>query len=215
MSSRAAAIRGDVPSTDRARNALRAPPGLPTLTLFVGAAIATLWAYSMPGQPGLAGYVFLVVGWAGLGGYWVLRLIGALLAGRRSEVLHRWIRWLLPPVIVLVTAGLVITWVPLRARMGMSMGAMNELARLAMRSPGAEFPDSAGLFPVKRVEVFDGGMRFLVTGEGAGDDLFPALRSYSLDTYGFAYSPSGRPPRIGEDSYLHIDGPWYLWEQSW
>jgi hypothetical protein len=36
-----------------------------------------------------------------------------------------------------------------------------------------------------------------------------------LDPVGFAYSPNRQPAVIGEDTYVHFDGPWYLWEESW
>lgn len=60
-----------------------------------------------------------------------------------------------------------------------------------------------GLFPVRSVESFGGGVRFLVN-------------ECMVDMCGFAYSSEGRPPNLGgEDSYYHLEGGWFLWEESW
>ena len=60
-----------------------------------------------------------------------------------------------------------------------------------------------GLWPTGRVEKIPGGMRFTVSGTGF------------LDPASFAYSPRGEPARVGsEDVYTHLDGPWYLWDES-
>jgi hypothetical protein len=80
---------------------------------------------------------------------------------------------------------------------------MNDLAQEVMSQPSTSTPDRVGLFPITRVERFKGGMRFIV-GEGG-----------FLDEGGFAYSPKGMPPRLGEDHYSHLEGPWYIWVESW
>ncbi len=36
-----------------------------------------------------------------------------------------------------------------------------------------------------------------------------------LDDAGLTYCPVGQPPRIGEDSYRHLWGPWWHWHRSW
>lgn len=54
------------------------------------------------------------------------------------------------------------------------------------------------------MEPFKGGMRFIVPGAGF------------IDEVGFARSAKGEPPNLGgEDIYTHLDGRWYLWEESW
>ncbi|HEY7876428.1 MAG TPA: hypothetical protein VIG64_15040 [Actinomycetota bacterium] len=188
----------------------------------------------MPPGHGFGGYLMVMATWAAIGVYWFARLVGAMVAGGRRAVLGRWVRWLIAPAIVLVTVGLIVTSAPLHARVAVSLRAMNDLARAAMDAPvpgdgvhssdsggpgqllhPAEFPERVGMFPVTRVDAYEGGMRFLVTGEGVDDSTIPPLVDYSLDEYGFAYSPSGRPPRIGEDTYWHLRGAWYLWEESW
>jgi hypothetical protein len=151
------------------------PIGMPSLVVFAIAAVATLWLYSLPGGAPLGGYAMLAGAWAALGGYWFLRLVGALLAGGAPSVVSRWARWVAVPAIVVVTASLVVTSAPLRARVALSMASMNELARAAMQTPGADHPDRVGLFPVKRVDTFDGGMRFLVVGEDGGEEIPPVF----------------------------------------
>jgi hypothetical protein len=60
-----------------------------------------------------------------------------------------------------------------------------------------------GFFEADRVDRIDGGYRFLVNGAGF------------IDQAGFAYSPNGAPEHLGDDSYRHYDGPWWIWSESW
>jgi hypothetical protein len=60
-----------------------------------------------------------------------------------------------------------------------------------------------GLFRVAESELQPGGVVRMITA------------SDFLDDAGFTYSPISPPPRIGEDSYTHIIGPWYHWHRSW
>lgn len=77
------------------------------------------------------------------------------------------------------------------------------MVRFAER-PGAPAPEWVGPFRVQRAERLPGGgARFLIAGAGF------------LDGGGFTYSPDQLPPRIGEDGYAKVSGPWYAWNESW
>lgn len=183
------------------RRALQVSPKLPFTLIVLGASIATLWAFSWPGGPNMGRFVLLLACWMVLGLYWLFRVAAAPLAG--GSLREGWGWWFAAPAIVVVTAGLLLSSAPLRLRIALSMDDMNRFATSVMQDPSGPHPNRVGSFPIGRVEDFDGGMRFLVRGTGF------------LDPFGFAYSPAGKPPRLGEDSYWHLDGPWYLWEESW
>jgi hypothetical protein len=141
--------------------------------------------------------------WFGVGGYWLVRLLGTSLAGASPPLREAWWQWTVPPIIVVVTAALLMTSAPLLVRFNLSQNAMDQLARDA--EAGSETPstDRVGLFPVRRIQRFDGGMRFVVN-------------ECMVDMCGFAYSSKGSPPNLGgEDSYYHLEGRWFLWKESW
>ena len=191
-------------TTSRVRDVLSWRLGRPFLVAVASAAFMTLWAFSVPGGPDMGVFVFLMLGWMAIGALWLLRLLAALIAGGFGRVSGVWQWWVTPVVIVLATAGLLVTSAPLLVRFELSQGAMEELAREATANGALPRPDRVGLFPVERVTRFQGGMRFLVKGAGF------------LDPGGFAFSPDGRPPNLGgEDHYFHLEGPWYVWQESW
>ncbi|MEW6251852.1 MAG: hypothetical protein AB1716_14495 [Planctomycetota bacterium] len=161
------------------------------------------WLLIQAGWPGESCFtlsVILVVfalmsGWT-LG---LLAFIGCALL-RRPESLTQWAlwrKWLKAPSIVAALILLLGAEVPLPA--------MDRSATGAMSSPvGARLPPRwIGLYRAKSAERIPGGVRFVV------DDGFMG------DGVGWAYSPAGRPPIIGEDHYDHIDGSWYTWYMSW
>lgn len=188
----------------RVRALLRRPLGVPMAVLVTVSALITLWAFSLPGGPSMSFFVMLMLAWLALGAYWVIRLIGAAFAGGLGSIRSQWIWWVAPAVLVVITASLLVTSAPLLVRFNMSQSSMERFAQEVIGSSRVPKPDRVGLFPVTRVQRFEGGMRFLVKGGGF------------LDPSGFAYSPDGRPPNLGgEDNYVHLEGPWYLWEESW
>jgi hypothetical protein len=64
-------------------------------------------------------------------------------------------------------------------------------------------PRRVGLFRVHEVTQFGDELRFLTNECGL------------VDQCGVVYSPGGRPPNRGEDSFTHLYGPWWHWYQSW
>ena len=60
-----------------------------------------------------------------------------------------------------------------------------------------------GLFHVREVSRFDKEVRFLTNECGL------------VDMCGVIFSPDARPRNRGEDSFVHLYGPWWHWYQSW
>jgi hypothetical protein len=172
-------------------------------TVLLGALVcATLYAGSAPGGYFVLDLV-LAAAWILFPASWIVS-IGVRAALRRSLfVLGP--RDFVVPALVLVLAGLLYVHVPLHARYRISRPAMNAAAKRVIRHPEqARSIHRIGLWPTSRVEKIPGGMRFVVSGAGF------------LDAGGFAYSPNGEPANVGgEDVYTHLDGPWYVWDESW
>ncbi len=178
----------------------RYPPGRPSQLLTASLLLFTAWAYSAPA----GGYVRWTALahrlWLLLAGYYLLRLAIAAIARRSLRLSYRR-GWLVIPVLAAAALILVRTDAPFQARFRLSRGAMDAAAQRVLAKPKqAARIERIGLWPTGTVERFQGGMRFLVDGSG------------SPDRFGFAYSPSARPPTIGgKDGYSHLDGPWYIW----
>lgn len=164
-------------------------------------AAMTLWAYSVPGSYFFVSIMLFFV-WILLAIVWIGRF-GFVLA-RRQPTTREIAAWLALPVLVVATAAAVLADAPFKARYELSRPAMDRAAQSVLaghRDPAAI--EQIGLWEVDRAEKVPGGFRFLVKETGF------------LDPVGFAYSPHGAPPYIGEDSYWHLEGAWYVWEESW
>jgi hypothetical protein len=161
-----------------------------------------VYSYSVPGWYFFES-IFAFWLWIALCTIWLGRLLIAT-AMRRSIRLPRWKHWLVTPAAGALTLGLVVSLAPLKVRYYLSRDAMNSAAQTVIANPAkASTIREIGLWDVERVERISGGMRFLVQDTGF------------LDPVGFAYSPNRQPEVIGEDTYVHFDGPWYIWEESW
>ncbi|GGT40732.1 hypothetical protein ACFFV7_40095 [Nonomuraea spiralis] len=170
----------------------------------VVAALATVWATSVPGWY-LMWLALITNAWVFIGLIWLLTL-GRMLFRREplARLRREWPVWSLPPLIVLLVCGLLYVGAPLEARFALSRPALDGRARAI--SHGAPLPaddEWIGLFPVGRAERIPGGVRFAIDGTGF------------LGTTGFAWSPEVEPPEPeGEELYEHWHGPWYLWSES-
>jgi hypothetical protein len=159
----------------------------------------TLYAVSAPGwyfELTLA----VVVAWILLGAAWLVSVVGRVIRRRRLEPADAVV-----PALAVVVGALVLLDAPLHARYRLSRSAMDAAAERVIAHPGqARTIHHIGFWPTDRVEKIPGGMRFTVAGAGF------------LDPGGFAYSARGEPASVGsEDVYTHLDGPWYLWDESW
>ena len=171
----------------------------------IAAMLLSFVACSTPG-----GYFNLLyyaaLAWAVLGFIWVIRLIGSFIlpAPKSAAGGKSLLRWALAPILFATTFLLLLLRVPLHITFALSQPAMRDVAAQAAASPQTiTHRRWIGLFPAGKVEPIPGGVRFLVGGSGW------------LDPYGFAYSPSGPPPRIGEDFYEPFRNGWYIWRESW
>ncbi|MDO3686201.1 hypothetical protein [Micromonospora sp. C28ISP2-4] len=198
-------VTGEGPRADRwTVNAWR--------VLHIGVAITAvclLWAVSVPGFVFLLmlGVVFLLAV-AGLG--WVV-LVGFFVAERR-----RWSwRFLTAPVIVVLTAALLVAGAPFQARWAMSRGAFD---RVIAALPAAG-PEDAEWSPVPvphRIGAYFITSAYAVPG---GVVLYETNGSM-LDDAGFAYLPQGPTADLATEEFeaprfKHLGGPWYSWTASW
>lgn len=168
-------------------------------------AALTFWAVSVPGWY-FGPTVGAVLLWLAIGCAWLISLlVGAL--WKRSWLLRPW-SWghvAAAPALAAATFVLVVVGAPLEVRYRLSKPEMNRVARDVMHSRGPNRPaiTEIGLFDVDRVERIPGGVRFVVRGTGF------------LSVAGFAYLPSHEPAVLAEEYYRHLDGPWYVWQESW
>lgn len=162
--------------------------GSDVVTFLFGAAAALLW----------------MLVWIARLGARLWRARGTPFEVSRARILY----WAFEPsalaIVVLLSAGGVFA----KARFLASERALTEYAE-GVRS-GAIAPQdggparSVGLYRVSSTQRLEGGaVRFITAGEGL------------LDAAGFAHSPGGPPPRLGEDSYRPFHEAWFLWRQSW
>ncbi|WP_144069999.1 hypothetical protein [Nonomuraea indica] len=171
------------------RSAALAPPTL--------ASLVTGYATSIPGSNvSLLGAS--AVFWAIVGLAWLCTLARMLFRPGRLALLRRaWQVWALPPLIVVLTGGLLYLDAPMLARFTLSRPALDAAARTV--SQGGPLPrddEWIGLFPVEGAERIPGGLFFAVEGAGL------------IGSTGFAYSPDGEPPQVGgEEAYAHLHGP--------
>ena len=167
--------------------------------LFGALVCATFYAVSVPGWY-FEWTLAVVSAWILVGVGWLVSVAARVLRRRRLEPADAVV-----PALVVVVGALVLLDAPLHSRYRLSRSAMDAAAKRVIAHPRqARTIHRIGFWPTGRVEKIPGGMRFTVSGAGF------------VDAAGFAYSPKGEPANVGgEDSYTHLDGPWYLWDESW
>src|SRR5262245_23694850 len=137
-----------------------------------------------------------------IGGYWTVRTTIVSTIARRHQSLRD---VLFVPVVIALGIGLVATNTLMFPRLWLSDRALRGSgARLSAWHPKAYGESTrVGLFFVREYSQFGDEMRFLTSECGL------------VDQCGFVYSPGGRPPNRGEDSFSHLYGDWWHWHQSW
>jgi len=112
----------------------------------------------------------------------------------------------LPYVLLIAFLALVFVGVSLNGalwlRLQTSRGPLEAVAAKVQAGATPQTPLRVGSFRVRHIDTAGDSVRFII-GESLLDDL------------GIAYSPSGEPPDLGEDSYQHFGGDWWLWRHSW
>jgi hypothetical protein len=185
------------------RNPFRLEPGRTGWALTLCALAVWGYAESVPGGIldfellGLASTLCLLLSW-------IVRMVIAVTLRLRRKRPVAWRRFVVQPLIVVAVGTLFLVRSPLEMRFDLSHGAMDRTAIAVMaHQQDPRTIDRIGLFSVERAERIPGGFRFIVSDTGLFDES------------GFAYSPDGSPAILGEDTYEHLEGPWYVWEESW
>jgi hypothetical protein len=114
--------------------------------------------------------------------------------------------WFAIPVPIAVTLLLIWLSIPLKARLFFSGPALRQSPAYLTQLPPNRIrqqPPWIGLFRVREFTQFGSELRFLTSDCGL------------VDNCGLVYSPNGRPPNRGEDSFEHIYAEWWHWHQSW
>jgi hypothetical protein len=150
----------------------------------------------------LAGTGFLIL-FAWLIG---LTLSIVLRSGADRSVFDTLRSWLAVPMPIVATLLLIWLSVPLTARLFFSGPALRQSsAYLTQVQPSRlqQRPPWVGLFRVREFTQFGGELRFLTSQCGV------------VDSCGLVFSPGGRPPNRGEDTFVHLYAEWWHWHQSW
>jgi hypothetical protein len=143
-------------------------------------------------------WMFLVLGFIVLTGWWVIRIAGARSMRPAPS----------PWVPVLLALGVVLaftSWL-LTARVFLSAQALIRSGPVLTATPELTLHSKGqwvGLFRVRQFAQFEHELRFITNECGL------------VDTCGIVFSPDGVPPRRGEDSFVHLYGSWWHWYQSW
>jgi hypothetical protein len=152
---------------------------------------------------------FMVFAFGGLGvvGLWLIRLLVYAAWSRKRSGRVSWRNWLVEPLLVAVVAGGVLTGAAFRVRFAVSWPFFARYAQAIqagnVKAGGRHEPKVVGLFIVRETEALPNGVVRMIT------------TSCGFDDCGVAYSRSGKPPRVGEDSYTALGGGWWQWWRSW
>lgn len=146
-----------------------------------------------------------------LAAFWSIRLIIFTIIG--SQVKARYLSkrpWMvglsIEPIVLLLGFLVMNTSSLFHARFEMSRPALDRYAHRVQA--GGISPTSCeirwvGFFRIRETELIETRVVRLITTD------------CGMDHCGLAYSEGSKPPRIGEDSYTHLSGPWWHWHRSW
>ena len=168
--------------------ALFSDAGIPSLNFVCAVAFATAWM-----------------------GIWLTRVILFQLKLRKSvcqTATQTVVFWSFEPVVLVVVALLAYCNVLMFARFAISLPAINQYVngvRAGSVTVDFEFSHEVRWIALYSITMTDklpnGGVRFITSTDG----LF--------DRAGFATFPAGKPLVVEGDSYTHIVGSWWRWEE--
>src|SRR5262245_38783370 len=140
---------------------------------------------------------------------WLVRLSLTYFQCRsdRSDTLRRNARsWVVTTSLIVTGFLLANTWPLLSIRVCLSATALRESGPSLSNVSEIDLHNSGqrvGLFRVREFSQFGSELRFITSECGL------------VDTCGIVFSPDSEPLHHGEDSYIHLFGPWWHWYQSW
>jgi hypothetical protein len=136
-------------------------------------------------------------------------LVAVVSAWRRDEdgaVAASLRAWLPSLAWIAGSVAAVASWLPLMVRLFFGGPALTYSAAW-LEQLTAEHLEAArprvGSFPVREFARYGSELRFLTSECGL------------VDRCGLVFSPGGRPPNRGEDSFVPLYGFWWHWHQSW
>ena len=165
--------------------------------------LGTLWAASLPGS---AFFVLLPLAllWLASAGIWIALVVQDVRRRRPGAVT------VLVPLVVIATASLMLTDVPLQVRFDLSRGAMQHAVDTMPADADMVLePGLIGTYVIRSMERVDGGV---ILAEAIGDSL--------INDAGFAYLPAGPTPELENGSFERpqwhdLGGGWWSWTASW
>ncbi|WP_194852845.1 hypothetical protein [Nocardia sp. SYP-A9097] len=150
-----------------------------------------LWEYASRGDQLSA---LLLGGWALVitGGIWVAVAVAGV------NAYGAWRISVVAPLLFVLSVALLYTGAPQRVGWLLSRSALDRAAATCTDVDGLR---RVGLYRIDHVRTIDQGCTFSLAESGFGID-------------GFAYIPSGEPPRLppnasAGDRYRHVEGAWY------
>lgn len=198
---------------DRGRALLRRPPGLVFHAVIAAAAVAVLYAFSVPG---ISFFVALLAGWVLIlsGVVWTLRGVLFWLARRRHRAVGSATWLLIAPLGGILVIALLWSETPLRVRWALSQNSFAKVVKEA--PPGESRRDWRRLEADGRV-----GLYRVTEAHRVGEAIiFYEANGALFDDAGFAYLPQGPFPELDtgwfeSPQFRHLSGPWYAWIASW
>jgi hypothetical protein len=141
---------------------------------------------------------------------WAVRLNRYFRSSEKNQKINfsQMFYWSYEPLILLTFLALAYTGTLKQARFHMSYAALNQYAKDV--NNGKVDMNFDFYHPVRQIGLYsttmtdqlpNKGVRFVTSGEG----LFTKA--------GFAYFPETAPPVKDKNSYTHIDGSWWVWNQ--
>jgi len=142
--------------------------------------------------------------WLACAGVWIALVVQDV-RSRRPSVLT-----LVAPLVVIATAALMVTDIPLQVRFDLSRGAMQEAVDTMPSGDDMVLgPGLVGTYVIRSMERVEGGV---LLGETIGDS--------PINDAGFAYLPDGPTPELENGSFESpqwhdLGGGWWSWTASW
>jgi hypothetical protein len=149
--------------------------------------------------------------WLLIGGWWCLRVGLYILISiiyRQPLYWHKrqWLKWLVAPLVVVLTIGLVKVGAPWKTAFLLSRPAMEQLAMQARQQPNnPPQPNWVGLFPIDSVRVDAAGtLTFRIRGTG-----------FLFEEHFFGHQPSGNWPEAGVNHRRILGSNWFTFQDDW